>query len=163
MRLGAKKNFETAFLRLLLSVIRNAVLGTLFNVNGIEVSFNGKSYVTDNIFHHILQFIKCFNPMGLGGPKSLPTGSPGVTETERQIKVSHTPRIKMRAELKAQYTIRSFWSFPQVFSVGSFKKGLLLLSQVADPGPSFVTRVNKKNAKERSGTLHGSCQENPVS
>lgn len=133
--MGAKKNLGTAFLHLPLSVIRNAVLGSLFNVNAVEVSFDGKSCVTDNIFHHILQFIKCFNPMGLGGPKSLPTDPPGVTETEWQIKVSRSPRSKMRAGLRAQYTIRSFWSFPQVLSVCSFKKGLLLLSQLSDPGP----------------------------
>lgn len=156
----AKKNLGTAFLHLPLSLIRNAVLGSLFNVNGVEVGFNGKSYITDNIFHHILQFIKCFSPMGLGAPKSLPIDSPGVTETEGQIKVSRTARIKMRADLRTQYTIRSFWSSPQVLSVCSFKKGLLLLSQLADPGSSFVTRVNK-NAKGRFGTLDGSCQ-NPV-
>lgn len=61
-------------------------------------------------FHPILQFIKCFNPMGLGGPKCLPLNSPGATETEGQMKVSQSPRIKMRADLRAKYTTGGFWS-----------------------------------------------------
>lgn len=72
MSLGARRNVGTTLLCLPLSVTRNAVLSSLFSVNGGEVSANLKSDVTNNIFHHILQFIKCFNPTDLGGPKSLP-------------------------------------------------------------------------------------------
>lgn len=106
---GCQEKPVTTFLCLPLSVIRNAVPGSLFSVNGDEVSFNGKSDITNNIFHHILQFIKCFNPMGLGGPKSLSTNSLGVTESE-----GPSPRFKTRAELRAECSTRSFQSsFPR--------------------------------------------------
>lgn len=72
--------------------------------------------------HHILQFIKCFNPMGLGGPRSLPSKSPRITETEGQIKASPSPE-KMRAGLRAEYTTRGFWSsFPRPFQSVPLKK-----------------------------------------
>lgn len=41
MWLGAKKNLGTTLLHLPLSVIRNAVLGSLLDANGSEVSFDG--------------------------------------------------------------------------------------------------------------------------
>lgn len=120
---GAKRNFGITFLHLPQCVIRNAVLGSLFHGNGGKVSFNGKSDGTNNIFHHILHFIKCFNPMDLDDPKSLPTNSPRVTETEGQIKVSHSPRIKMRAKLRAGCTNRRFRSsFPRSSQSASLRR-----------------------------------------
>lgn len=95
------------------------------------VSVLTKSDVTNNLFSTILQFIKCFNPIGLVGPKSLSSNSPGVTEPEgRQIK-THLPRFRRRAELRAESTTSSLW----------------YSSHLAVPGLPCVVRVNKKNAK----------------
>lgn len=77
--MGARRNLETTFLRLPLRAIRNAVLSSVFHVHGDEVSVTVKSDVTNNIFHHILQFTKCFNPVDLDGPKSVPMSPPGIT------------------------------------------------------------------------------------
>lgn len=89
--------------------------------------------------------------MGLGGPKSLPSNSPGVTETEGQIRVSQSPRIEMRADLRAEDTTRGFWSsFPRPVQSVPLKSDGLGLPQLEDSGRRSVTRVTLHHGFEES-------------